>query len=275
MVCRRRPEEAIPEGGVRAQDGRVQLIGATPSRSPLATTTAMARAFVIGAILIVGAALLAWLVLGTGFIAAIAPAGRTSTHPLLVAGLAWTFALAAPAAFGLGGIARIGAAVAQLAARRVVASPAVRALRDLSDDHAVATWVQLPDGSRIIPEIVVGPFGIAVVEELPPVGAVVSRGARAWEVRAADGRVHVIDQPLERASRDAERVRVWFGGDDADHVIRVYAAVVGTDPTVERSAGCASITPAQVRPWLASLPVQRSFDAARRERVIRMVRSTQ
>jgi hypothetical protein len=48
---------------------------------------------------------------------------------------------------------------------------------------------------------------------------------------------------------------------------------VGTDPDVARTPTCAYITPEQVGPWLASLPPQRSFDADRRERIIRLVRS--
>ena len=144
----------------------------------------------------------------------------------------------------------------------------------MADDHAVAIRVRLPDGSRIVPEIVIGPFGAAVIEELPPIGAVVNRGPRSWDVRLADGKIHMIDHPLEHATRDAERVRTWFGGEDSDHVVKVYAAVVGTDPNVSRTPGCAYITAEQVGPWLRSLPIQRSFDADRRERVIRLVRST-
>jgi hypothetical protein len=67
---------------------------------------------------------------------------------------------------------------------------------------------------------------------------------------------------------------MWFAGDDSDHVVKVYAAVVGTDPSVVRSPSCAYITPDQVGPWLASLPPQRSFDADRRNRIIRIVRDT-
>lgn len=238
-----------------------------------AARAAILRAFLVGAILLVGATFLAWLVFGTGLLSAFTPSGRATTSQLVTGALAWTIGLTAPAAFGVVGLFRVGSAVEHVAARRSRPTPAVRFRNGIPDDHAVATRVRLPDGSRIVPEIVVGPFGAAVIEELPPAGAVVGRGPRSWDVRLADGKVHMIDHPLERATRDAERVRTWFGGEDSDHVVKVYAAVVGTDPAVQRTPTCAYITPDQVGPWLAALPIQRSFDADRRDRVIKMVRS--
>ena len=82
----------------------------------------------------------------------------------------------------------------------------------------------------------------------------------------------MIDQPLERATRDAERVRTWLGGEDSDHVVKVLRRGGRSDPTVERTPTLRLHHPEQVGPWLRSLPTQRSFDADRRERVIRMVR---
>jgi hypothetical protein len=67
---------------------------------------------------------------------------------------------------------------------------------------------------------------------------------------------------------------VWFADDDSDYVVKVYAAVVGTDRAVARTPSCAYIGPEQVGAWLASLPPQRSFDADRRERAIKLVRTT-
>jgi hypothetical protein len=230
-----------------------------------AASAAILRAFLVGAILLVGAIFFAYLVFGTGLLSVFTPSGRGSTAQLAVGAIAWTVGLTAPAAYGIVGLIRVGSAVERAA---------VRFGSSMTDDHAVATRVRLPDGSRIVPEIVIGPFGAAVIEELPPPGAVVNRGPRSWDVRLADGKIHMIDNPLERATRDAERVRTWFGGEDSDHVVKVYAAVVGNDPKVQRTAACAYITAEQVGPWLRSLTVQRSFDADRRERVIRLVRST-
>jgi hypothetical protein len=250
----------------------MQLIVSEQPTARRGGSTPVLRAVLVGSILLVGATFLAYLVFGTGLLSAFQPSGRASATQVLVGALAWTFGLTAPAAFGVVGLARVGTAVDTLVTRRARVTPVLRVRQGLPDDLAVATRVRLPDGSRIVPEIVIGPFGAAVIEELPPAGAVLARGPRTWEVRLADGSRQLIDHPLERAARDAERVRVWFGGDDADHVVRVYAAVVGVDPQVQRTPTCAYIGPDQVGPWLASLTAQRSFDIDRRDRVIRMVR---
>jgi hypothetical protein len=239
-----------------------------------AARAALLRAFLVGTILLVGATFLGYLVFGTGLLSAFTPTGRASSAQLVTGILAWTFGLTAPAAFGVVGLFRVGTVVERMIARRTRPTPVVRVRAGVPDDHAVATRVRLPDGSRVVPEIVIGPFGAAIVEELPPAGAVINRGPRSWDVRLADGKIHMIDHPLERATRDAERVRTWFAGEDSDHVVKVYAAVVGTDPKVQRTPTCAYIAPDQVGPWLASLPPQRSFDADRRDRVIRMVRAS-
>ncbi|MEO7664799.1 MAG: hypothetical protein ABIV26_06695 [Candidatus Limnocylindrales bacterium] len=250
----------------------MQVIASDRSRAGLPSRFDVARALVVGTFFVVGASLLAYMLFGSGVLDRLVPSGRATTSQLLTGGLAWTFALTAPAAFGFLGLIRFGSAFGRLSARRARPSPAVRAARAIADDHAVATRVRLPDGSRIVPELVVGPFGAAVIEELPPAGAIVSRGSRSWEVRLADGRIHLMDHPLIRATRDAERVRVWFAGEDNEHFVKVYAAVVGTDPSVERSPTCAYISPDDVGAWLASLPPQRTFDVDRRERVLREIR---
>jgi len=266
------PQEAIPSRADGHQDERMQVIGARGTVGS-ASREEVLRALLVGTILIAGASLLAFAVFGMELLSAFSPSDPAGTAHLVAGALTWTFGLAAPAAFGMVGLARLGPALAELAAGRVRATPAVRLRAALPDDYAVAARVHLPDGSRVVPEIVIGPFGAAIIEELPRADAVVSRGPRSWDIRRADGQIHMIDHPLDRAARDAERVRIWFGGGDAGHVVKVYAAVVGTDPQIERTASCASITPDQVGPWLASLPVQRTFDVARRNQVIRMLRS--
>jgi hypothetical protein len=251
----------------------MQVIASERPVAGLPSRFDVARALVVGGILVVGATVLGYLVYSTEFLGQFTPSGRASATQLAAGALAWTFALTAPAGFGLVGLVRLGSAVERYSARKRPPTPVVAIAGTVSDDHAVATRVRLPDGSRVVPELVIGPFGAAVIEELPPAGAVVSRGPRSWEVRLADGKPHLIDHPLERAARDAERVRVWFASDDSDHVVKVFAAVVGADPAVSRIPSCAYISPDQVAPWLAALPPQRSFDADRRERVIKLVRS--
>ncbi len=179
----------------------------------------------------------------------------------------------APAPFGFPGLARVRSALRAVVGRQVHSTPAVRARQSIDDDHAVAVNVGLRDGGRAIPEIVIGPFGAAVIEELPPSAAVLTRGTRSWEVLMADGRTHLIDHPLERAARDADRLRIWLGALDTDHVVRVFVAVVGDDRSTPRTSTCASIGSDQIAAWLASLPAQRSFDPARRARLIGMIRS--
>lgn len=267
------PKRPFPRGPGRPKIVGMQVIASDQPTSGFPDRAEVVRALTVGSILVVGASVLAYLVFATEFLGRFMPSGRVTPSQLMVGALAWTFALAAPAGFGLVGLVRVGSTVNRIASSRRRPTPAVRIAGAVADDHAVATRVRLPDGARIVPELVIGPFGAAVIEELPPAGAVVSRGPRSWEVRLADGQVHLIDQPLERAARDAERVRRWFAGDDSDYVVRVYAAVVGTDPSVMRTPTCAYITPDQVGAFLASLPPQRSFDADRRARIIRMVRA--
>lgn len=251
----------------------MQVITIDEGRGRFSVGSGVVRAMVVGTVLIASSGLLAWLAFGTGVLERFTPSGRASTGQFVIGVVAWTFALIAPAAFGIIGMVRVGTAVERIAGGRTRLTPAYRLRAGLPDDHAIATRVRLPDGSRVIPELVIGPFGAAVIEELPPAAAVVSRGPRSWDVRLADGRVQMIDHPLERATRDAERVRAWFSGAEEEHVVKVYAAVVGADPNVERSPTCAYISADQVGPWLASLPPQRSFDTDRRDRVIRLVRS--
>jgi hypothetical protein len=100
-----------------------------------------------------------------------------------------------------------------------------------------------------------------------------SRGVRSWEVRVGNGHIRTIENPLERATRDSERVRAWLSGAETDYVLKVYAAVVGSDPAVERSASCAVLAPDQIAEWLTSLPPQRSIDSYRRDSIVKMVRA--
>lgn len=215
----------------------------------------------------------AWLVLATPLLGAFMPAGRPSASQLAFGALAWTIGLAAPAAFALLGAARISRAFADLGARRPRSTPAVRAGALLGDEFAVAVDVQLPDTARPIDELVIGPFGAAVVELLPPAGSARQRG-RHWEGRGLDGRWRPMDDPRERAARDAESVRRWFTRDDRDHVVKVFAAVVGTDASIERTSECAVLRPDELATWLAALPGQRMLSHDRRVRIVELVRDS-
>ena len=241
-----------------------------PPRAPGHDRRAIVVGTLVGAILLVGGLSIAWLAFGTPFIQAFTPAGRPGTSQVVVGMLAWAFALIAPATFIIVGVARIVTVFDGVAGARPRRTPASRLNKVLGEDHVVASRVRLPDG-RIVPEMIIGPFGVAVLEELPP-AKITRRHGTAWEVRTREGRWLPITNPLDKATRDAERVRAWLGGDEQDYVIKVYAAVVAPDASLPRTATCAVIGTDQIPAWLASLPPQRSLDASRIEGIVRRVK---
>ena len=136
----------------------------------------------------------------------------------------------------------------------------------------MAARVRLPDG-RVVPEVVMGPFGVAVIEELPPPHASRHQNGH-WEIRHRGGAWVPVENPLDRASRDAERLRRWLADDDRDHVVKVYAAVVAPDGNVARSPTCAVVAPDELAGWIASLPAQRTLNEDRLADLVRTVLST-
>ena len=148
--------------------------------------------------------------------------------------------------------------VAHLRAGGDGAGPGARALASMADSVAVAADV-IPSEGRAIPELAIGPFGAAVLYALPG-GRQYRQVGTAWEHRTRDGWVPM-DNPLEEANRDAERVRRWFSIADLDFVVRVYAALIVGDGSVQRSPTCAVVTPDQLPAWIAALPSQRSLTA--------------
>jgi len=239
-------------------------------RAPGHDRRALVVGTLVGAILLVGGLCIGWFAFGTPFIQRLTPAGRPGTSQVVIGMLAWAFALIAPGTFIMVGIWRIVNVFDSVASTRPRRTPASRLNKVLGDDHVVAARVRLPDG-RVVPEMVIGPFGVAVLEELPP-AKVTRRHGTAWEVRTREGRWLPITNPLDKATRDAERVRAWLGGDEQDYVIKVYAAVVAPDPSLPRTATCAVIGTDQIPAWLASLPPQRSLDEARREGIVRRIK---
>ena len=251
----------------------MQVLSSSHARAGRPSRFAVLSAGSLGLVLVAASAALLYLVFVANFLDTFMPAGRPTTLELVSGALAWTFALTAPAGFGLVGLARLVTAYDRWKARRPRVTPALRLRRAIGDDHIVATAVRVPDGSRILPELVIGPFGAAVIEELPPVGAVMSRGVRSWEVRVGNGYIRTIENPLERAAHDADRVRAWLSPDDGDIVLKVYSAVVGTDPNVQRTPAVALLAPSQVAEWLSSLPPQKSLDKGRTDRLVKEIRA--
>jgi hypothetical protein len=236
----------------------------TPGRAAFITGSA------VGLFLLVAGFALGWFLLTTSFAPHFTPAGRPEVGQVAVGILAWALTFVAPAALLISGAARLAGVFDAAAARRPRATPASKLVASLGDEYVVAMHVRMPEG-RSIPELVIGPFGAAVIEELPPARVTRHRGA-SWEVRTARGWAPY-ENPVDRAARDAERVRRWFAHDDRDFIVKVYSAVVGSDVTVERNASCAVITPDQIPGWLLSLPAQRSLTPSRRERIAELLRA--
>jgi hypothetical protein len=216
----------------------------------------------VGSILVLGGLFLAWLVFATPLLTGVSPTGsRTSAGQMAIGAAVWGFALVAPPSFAIVGALRLGHV-----AHSITAKPPVRATTRLagliSDEYLAANDIRLPDG-RLVRNVVLGPFGMAVLSELPPARAMRHAGM-SWEVRGPNGRWTHIEHPLERAARDGERVRRWVASAERDFLVKVYAAVITDDPTIGRTPACAVIAPNEVPAWLASLPPSRALTPDRR-----------
>jgi hypothetical protein len=236
-----------------------------PARGPLLAGT------VVGSVLLVGGLALAWLAFATPLIRSLTPAVvRPSLDQMALGAGIWGVSLVAPPAFAIVGFIRLWG-VASTIRRRPVVGPVGRVAEQLGDDVVVAPIVHLADG-RQIRNVVVGPFGIAVLAE-----ATTPRNTRrhgtAWELRRHDGRWVPLENPLERAARDAERLRGWISSEDRDFLVKAYAAYVTTDATVARTSSCAVVLPDQIPAWLASLPPQRSLNESRYADLVEAIRS--
>lgn len=243
------------------------IIGRGTSRPSLLPILGRA---VVATLVVVGGLALAYLAFATPLLSQAIPAGRPSLGQWAMGMGLWAAALVAPAGFvlvGTNGLARTLASVRDRSPRR---SDALRALANLPDGSVAVSRLTLPDG-RGVSELIIGPFGAAIVRELPPT-AVTRVRAGQWELRTSQRWV-ALENPLERAARDAERVRRWLGHDDADFVVKVYAAVVGAEPTVSRTPACAVLTPDQLGAWLAALPAQRSLTPGRLDRIVEQVQA--
>ena len=242
----------------------------SPSRPQTrATLIPMMSGTVLGALLIVGGLALAYVAFATPFLGLALPSGRPDAIQTAIGITIWAVALVAPAGFVLAGANRLARNLASARSRAPRRSIALKELNSLPDDITVASGLTLSDG-RGVSELVIGPFGAAVVRELPP-SAVTRIQGDHWQVRGARGWIS-LENPVERATRDAERVRRWLTEDD-DFLVKVYSAVVGPDPAIARTAGCAVLTPDQLAAWIAALPAQRGLTPGRHSRVLDLVRA--
>lgn len=247
----------------------MQVISAS-STITRADRVAVARSVMVAVLLVLAGASLAWLCLGTPIVSGFIPIGRPSSAQTIVGVVGWGVAIVVPAGLAILGFARIAAtvqAVRSLRPRTMVS----RLARSLGPEHLAATNLILPGGRRIH-ELILGPFGVVVLGDIPPANLSRHVGAR-WELRGERGRWIPIEAPLDRTSRDAERVRGWLAAEDRDHLVRVYAAIVTQDQRVQRTPTCAVVAPSDLDAWLEALPVQRGLSPERRERLAELVRA--
>jgi hypothetical protein len=259
----RDPDGSWPRRAIGTNIGAMQIIGAAPP------TTSRVPSLVIGAaagtILIVSGLTFEFATLLTPYFDRVARGGFGSAGP--GGSAAWAAAVLLGAVFLGVGAARLAGVLADVrsgAGANLVTPPTRH-----PDEPVMALDVDVGDG-RPIPKLVVGQFGAAVIRDLPDTSVARHQGPY-WEGLSGGAWVR-IESPLDRASRDAERVRRWFAHDDRDYVVRVYAAVVTTEPALPRTPTCAVISEAQLEPWLRSLPVQRSLNEARRAQLLSMLR---
>lgn len=224
----------------------------------------VARSAVSGILLVAVGLLVGWLCLGTSFVQALVPHGRPSMAEAATGVVAWGFAIVVPAAFLIIGVARIAALIdtATSMRQRTASSSLGKAL---GSEYVGVTGLVIPGGRRLH-EMILGPFGILVFAVVPPPSITRHVGGR-WEIRDDRGRWIPIEAPLDRATRDAERVRGWLASDDRDFIVRVYAAIITDDKTVDRSPACAVVPPSELAAWILALPIQRGLNEERRGRL--------
>ena len=236
-----------------------------PARGPLV------MGIIVGGLLFVGGIGLAWVAFATPVVRGLSPAVvRPTTDQMIVGALVWGLSLVAPPCFAIVGAIRLSM-VAAAVFRRPQLGAVTRAIPALGDEYVVAPAVRLPDG-RAIRNLVVGPFGVAVIGEMPSPRNTRRNGTN-WELRRVDGRWGPMEDPRERTARDAERIRYWIAAEDRDFIVKVYAAVVIGDYDLTRTAACAAITADQVPGWIVSLPPQRSLNEDRRRDVVERIRT--
>ena len=175
-----------------------------------------------------------------------------------------SLSLIAGGALLLAGANQLAVTLARARVRSGSVRPGAHALASVADEISVLADVVPVDG-RAVPELALGPFGAVVLHALPA-GRQFRQVGASWEYRTRAGWLPM-DNPLDEANRDAERVRRWFTIVDLEFVVRVYAALIVTDVSIPRSATCAVVTPEQLPAWIAGLPSQRSLTPARQLRL--------
>ncbi len=188
---------------------------------------------------------------------------------MALGGLIWGVALVAPPCFAFAGAWRLSRVL-----RAVTARPAERLLSqaatELGDEYIAISDMILPEG-RVIHDVVLGPFGLAVFGDLPP-ARYVRRTGTSWEVRGYNGRWVHMENPLERVARDAERVPALvrrFGAGLRDE--GVLGARDDRSDDQPNGRTCAVVTAEEISAWLTSLPPARQMTQERREEILERI----
>lgn len=187
---------------------------------------------------------------------------RASDGGLALIFLAWLAAIAAPMVLVLLGTDRLARMIATL--RRSSWSHSRNdPYRDLPASVVRVGRMALDDG-RAAPSILIGGFGLVVVQESQALDPL-------YDVTRNGGRLASWDDPREHAGREAERVRRWIAQHDNDFVVRVYAVLVTPELQLPRTTSCSVVTADGLAGWLDALPRQRSFSTDRQARLAAML----
>lgn len=246
---------------------RLVSTAAAPARQPIGS---IVSGTLVGGTLVAGGLSLAYLAFATPLLGMLLPNGRLGPGQMATGMVVMALALVAPTTFvavGTNRLAKLVASVRQRTSRRTALD---QLAASLPPDVVGASGVTLYDG-RTIPGLLVGPFGVVVVREAPS-SAITRFTGSHWELRTSAGWMP-IENPLERATRDAERVRHWLSHDDRDFLVKTYAAVIApAETSLARSPSCAVLTIDQMPAFIASLPAQRSLTTSRREGILDQIR---
>jgi hypothetical protein len=229
----------------------------------------LASRTLLGAGLVATGLGVAVMAVSTPFVSRLVPVGAAAPNQPVIPLLVSAFALIAGAAMLVAGTNWLAATVASVRMRVGRDSSFARAIGERVPEAVVVSGI-VPGEGRPIPELVIGPFGVVVTEELDPRAAIRGVG-HSWEARGADGWASA-EHPLDRVARDAERTRHWLTHGDLDFVVRVYAVLVAPEGSIQRSAQCAVVSADQVPDWINSLPRQRSLTASRQARLVARAR---